>query len=51
MARLASDSQGGFYATPVDELQHLCKRIRLRNMCDVRIVEIIFKISEKDYHI
>ncbi|RUS44921.1 DUF6094 domain-containing protein [Cohnella sp. AR92] len=30
MARLASESKGGFYATPIDELQLLCKRIRLR---------------------
>jgi hypothetical protein len=30
MTRLASESKGGFYATPIDELQLLCKRIRLR---------------------
>lgn len=30
MARLASESKGGFYATPIDELKLLCKRIRLR---------------------
>ncbi|NHN33271.1 hypothetical protein [Paenibacillus agricola] len=46
MARLASESKGGFYATPVEELQYLSNKIRLRfeekemtNDGEVRIID------------